>query len=313
MTKSAEDGTHENALEDAVVGDSQVPSGHAWGLDRVSMLVLTLGLLFSCAAFGVGILGTVNVARRSIPTIVAQWATAAEGLDRAANLARQTDEAIATELTEAARPPQIRTETSSAALSQAEPPGDWRLVLSDSFEFNENDWPIFSDSNRFTSHKTQILDGNYRWEARAHQDFVWYVYPSSLQTDDFLTSVEVRKAEGSSGASYGLVFRVNDNSFYRFAISGLQIVSVERHASGRLAQIISRRVSTEIRENDVNLLAIASSGSSFSLFINGEQVGEFEFGNNRLESGFVGLTIGLQTVGESAVIEFDNFELWAPP
>lgn len=281
---------------------------------RAIIIFFALGILSSFFTIAAVMFGTVNVAKWRIPTVVARWTSTVEERARAsATLARQTAIAVEIQMTEAAVPPAGRTATSRANVLQAEPPADWRLVFSDTFESNENDWPIFSDSNTFTTHRTEIVGGIYRWEARAHRQFVWWVHPDIQQTSDFHMSVEVKKAVGGSAATYGVVFRLNNDSYYRFTISDPAIFAVERYASGHWTAMISRSWSTKIRENDVNLLTVASTGSSFSFFINGQQVGEFEFPDSRLERGFVGLTISLPFRGNRAEFWFDNFELWAPP
>lgn len=289
-----------------------LPTGKEFGSSRAVIIFFALGILSSFFSIAAVTFGTVNVANWRIPTVVARWTSTAEERARAAaTLARQTAIASEIQMTETAVPPAGQTATSRADALQAEPPADWRLVFSDTFESNENDWPIFVDSNTFTTHRTEITDGKYRWEARAHRNFVWWVHPDIQQTSDFHMSVEVRKISGARFAEYGVVFRVNDGSYYRFAISDPKIFSVERNASGRFTPMISRSWSTEIRENDVNLLTVASTGSYFSFFINGQRVGEFE--ESRLERGFTGLTIGLDLARDQAVFEFDNFEIWVPP
>ena len=80
---------------------------------------------------------------------------------------------------------------------------------------------------------TQITDGKLRWETRAHQDFVSWVYPGSQQTSDFRMSLEGRKISGAPGGEYVVAFRLENDSYYRFVISDLQIFTVEKYSAGR--------------------------------------------------------------------------------
>jgi hypothetical protein len=137
------------------------------------------------------------------------------------------------------------------------------------------------------------------------------VYPGSQQISDFHFSVQVRRISGNLDGDYGVVFRLKDGSYYRYVISDSGHFSVEKFSSDRWKQLIPMKWSAEIRPYEVNLLTVASSGPYFSFFINGQRVGEVA--DTQLESGFVGLTIGLGQAGHQAVFEFDNVEIWAPP
>lgn len=93
---------------------------------RAVILFFALGILCSFSTIGIGIFGTANVADWRFPTVAARWTARAEERHRAvATLARQTDIAAETKLTETAVPPADRAATSKPAALQAELPANW--------------------------------------------------------------------------------------------------------------------------------------------------------------------------------------------
>jgi hypothetical protein len=281
------------------------------GTYRATLIFFVAGLLCSISAIGIGIFGTTNVAEWAIPTLEARWTARAEERSRVtATAVRQTVVAVQRESTETARPSTDRTATSTAIPMGIDPPADWRLVFSETFPPNTTRWPLFDERDYYTTHKTEVSEGVYRWETLAHRDFVWWAYPDSPQLSDFHLSVEARRLSGTLTGEFGVVMRIQDGDYYRFAISDVQTYSIERYSSDRWRTFSSSRLSTEIKPQEFNRLTVASSGSHFYFFINGQLVDEIE--DDELGQGYIGLTIGLREAGDEAVFEFDNFSIYAP-
>jgi len=65
-----------------------------------------------------------------------------------------------------------------------------------------------------------------------------------------------------------------------------------------------------IRPGGTNRLTVLAEGSHFAFYINEQYVGEAD--DDRLSRGQLGLAIELADAGDTAVFEFDNFEMRAP-
>lgn len=296
--REAEDSTREPA------------SNAAKGSSRAVVVFLLVGLLCSLTAIGIGVFGTVNVGSWAFSTVEARWTAQAE--ERAASTATAARGAqIATEVraTETAQAAAEQSATGTARAARAERPSDWRRVFIDSFTADQHSWPLYDEVDVYTTHKSEIVDGVYRWEALAHRGFVWWIW-GSQPVSDFYLSVEVRRVSGTRTGSSGLVFRLNNRSYYAFVINDSQRFAVMKSTQGRLEDVISWKESDAIQPDGTDVLTVVATGSNFSFFINGQWVAEIE--DVDYEQGRTGLTIGLDRAGEEAVFEFDNFEVWTP-
>ncbi|MEE9288357.1 MAG: hypothetical protein V3U69_02080 [Bacteroidota bacterium] len=186
-----------------------------------------------------------------------------------------------------------------------------KLVLSDSFNANENDWFTGEDSDEYATTNQLVANGKYRWEITAHRDVYAHEVPTVRSVSDFDLTVEAQRISGSENAAYGVVFRlVSDDTFYDFTISDTQTFSFALKEDGEWTTLIDWTSSSAIRPGEVNRLMVTAQGSHFVFSINGQIVGEAD--NGRLQSGTVGLAVDLVDAGDEAVFEFDNLELRAP-
>ena len=64
------------------------------------------------------------------------------------------------------------------------------------------------------------------------------------------------------------------------------------------------------RPGEANRLTVIGRGSHFTFYINDQYVAEAE--DDRLTAGDVGVAVELLDDGDSAVFEFDDFEVRAP-
>lgn len=263
---------------------------------RGVILIFALGLLCSLSAVAIGLFGALNLTGTAISTAAVRRTSTEE-----ARAQRRATQAV--QLAEARL-------TQTAVASRAEPLPGWRLFLSEDFASNTRDWPVFSESNEYASITAEMADGVYRWNADAHRDFVWWAYPDSDETSDFLVRVRGRRVSGTMSGEYGVVFRLSDEAYYRFTVNDLGSFAVERHDSSGWSTMIPKTTSPEIHRGEFNLLTVSGSGDSFAFFINDQLVGHAQ--DARLAEGHIGITIGQGEAGDVAVFEFDDFEIWAP-
>ena len=190
-------------------------------------------------------------------------------------------------------------------------PSRWPLVLSDTFDANEHDWPTGSDPNEFVTNKWRITGGKYRWEVQAHQGVHWYVHPAGGYVSDFYLTVKVQQVSGPRDGGYGVVFRVlNSDNFYFFALRNTQDFIVWRSYRGKWTPLVDWTRSFAIRPGEVNQITVVAQGSHFVFWINDQLVVEAD--DEKLTTGRVGLSMELYEAGDEAIFEFDNFELRAP-
>jgi hypothetical protein len=191
------------------------------------------------------------------------------------------------------------------------PPSEWPLVFSESFDSNENDWPMGKETNNFVENNWTLTGGKYRWIVTAIQDVHWYVYPDIKSVSDFYLSAELQRISGPEDCSYGIAFRVkDDNNFYLFLISDTQYFSVYRINNGIWKTLLDWRYSSAIGPERINRIEMVAQGSHFDFWVNEKLVGAVD--DNLIKTGRNGVTMILYNPGDHAVFEFDNFEVREP-
>jgi tRNA A-37 threonylcarbamoyl transferase component Bud32 len=187
----------------------------------------------------------------------------------------------------------------------------WPVVLSDSFSANENDWPAGDYSDERVAGNRLIANGKYRWEATALDDVIWWSIPEAASVSDFYLTAEARRVSGVEDGQYGVIFRRADRDNYGlFKIEDSQYFKVSLQYEGEWDTVIDWTKSSTIRPDGVNRLTVVGRGSHLTFYINDEYVGEAD--ESRLSGGKTGVAIELVAADDSAVFEFDNFEVRAP-
>ncbi len=132
--------------------------------------------------------------------------------------------------------------------------------------------------------------------------------------DDFAVTVEVTQLAGSPNSSYGLLFRLqNDSAFYRFEITGNGLFVVEK----RLASGEWQRMTEDWLEsgaivqglNQTNRLAVTAEGTRLAFAINDEVVHETQDGT--YAAGKIAVSAGTFNQGGLRVA-FDNLVVRSP-
>ncbi len=187
-----------------------------------------------------------------------------------------------------------------------------RLVLYDTFDSNVNNWEMGETS--YTGAKTtrSISNGKYRWDAKAiTSGFNDKATPRMSAVSDFYVAAEVRRVSGPTSGACGILFRIYDyENLYYFWVNGdgytgFNMLSNNQWATPKYFGSISA-----FTPNGTNALAVRATGTHFAFYINDQYVGEVY--DSTLSSGTVGLAIDLYNAGDTAIFEFDNFELRAP-
>ena len=174
----------------------------------------------------------------------------------------------------------------------------------------KNGWSVGHHSNERLEGLRTIGNGKYRWEVAAREDFIWSSTVKIKNLSDFYLAVDIQHISGPmTSASYGVVFRVDDDDYYLFEIAGGNFCTASLQIGDEWITLIDWTHMNIIKTREVNRLAVVANGSHFLFFINDQYVGEVE--DSRLATGRVGLSTGLWE-GDEAVFEFDNFELRAP-
>jgi len=188
----------------------------------------------------------------------------------------------------------------------------WPVVISDTFTNNKLGWPVDLIRDNSLSVGPKIVQGQYVWTVNVKRGNSYLnLIPTKIQDlDSFYVAVDLKMigAAGDSQYAYGLVFRhlKDDYGFFGlFPDGSFRVLAV--FGSGIYQTVQS--TSTAAHPKAVNRLAVYADGKQFVCEINGEVVYLLE---EDFVPGGVGLGIDALTSADSALIEFDNFEVRAP-
>jgi len=205
------------------------------------------------------------------------------------------------------------TSTAQVARDTTDARSEWPLVLYDSFDSNRNDWPTEEYDDESGARSRFLASGKYRWDIIAKKGVLWQSIPDVESVSDFHLTVDVVQTSGPVDSDYGVLLRLSEDgsSFYLFAIGDNQNFAFFLWQNGEWNYLMGWTETSAIKPGKVNKLTISAQGSHFTLFINDVFVGEIE--DSQLSKGKVGLWVEIRNAGDQAIIEFDDFELRAPP
>jgi hypothetical protein len=210
--------------------------------------------------------------------------------------ATQTAQIRATALAQASR-------TATALAGAASP-----TPFIETFESNNNRWPMGSAEDEYVSSVKSIVNGRYHLELTAKQHMIYLCWPGGrFAFKDFQLTVEGVQIGSQNSSHFGVLFRgVDDSNFYTFEIADGQY-SVWAQVNGVWSAVVEWTWSTAVRWNEVNQLGIRAKGAHLQFFVNGQLVAERD--DSRLSGGGIGLVAGLAHAGDKAVFEFDNLQV----
>ncbi|HEX4966513.1 MAG TPA: protein kinase [Thermoanaerobaculia bacterium] len=207
-----------------------------------------------------------------------------------------------------------QTVAKATTLSKLAEAKSWVPVAVDTFDSAWAWRPVPSPiSDEWGSLARGISNGKYIWGMDASKSVMrWDTRTGVFMGDgDYYLSVEATKTEGAADTSFYLILRDTDSQRYGFTVdigSGEFTFALYDNAWKDLEKGMA---SSSIHAGQTNRLAVLVEGSHYSFFINDTLVGEVTDGT--LRSGTTGVGVGLTKKGDSALVEFDNFELRRRP
>jgi hypothetical protein len=203
------------------------------------------------------------------------------------------------------------TQTFTPSLTPTQSYLDWPVVLSDPFDDGTHGWYEGSDNDEFLKGTVKISDGRYLVDITAVQPVFWALTPTIRNFSDFYLTVDVEKITGPSSSDYGLVFRINSDNKYYFAVAA---ESQEYHLAvlnnNEWTTIITWTSSSQINTSGPNKIGVLAKGASFTFFVNGEMVDQVD--DSAIKIGKMGVGFSLYKAADKIQLAFDNFEVRAP-
>lgn len=186
----------------------------------------------------------------------------------------------------------------------------WPILVSDSFDSNQNIWNTESVSNEDYSYAFNIKEGKYVWSLTSKMGAFIRTYAGVAPVSNFYLSAELKLTKGTYKPDYGLVFRENPvGDFYYFGIYGEGFV-VNIYNNQAWSEIIEYTKSSAILPQEANLLTVIAEESHFMFFINNQFVSEIT--DDRIKEGNAGFGVGFPKGDLQNTFEFDNFILRVP-
>ena len=189
--------------------------------------------------------------------------------------------------------------------------GEWQEIFSEPFDNNDNNWYVDTQDDAYSKITFEIKNGTYRWDALAHQGFIYSVPLSARFVDDFSLSLEVGLGDHTGSNDYRIVFRQDfSGNFYYFGVDTDQMYSLFRYYNGEWSALIDRTSTILMRRDQPNKLTVIAEGDHFMLFINEQFVAE-EY-DDQIKRGTTGLAIEIFEPDQQGIFEFDNVVLRVP-
>jgi hypothetical protein len=195
------------------------------------------------------------------------------------------------------------------ALRRALAASRWPLRMYEDFADNQAGWEVGESEDELSTTRQDVRGGKYRWQAQAREGFGWWSCAPMDALGDFCLTAEARLAEGTAQTEYGVVFRVDGDNCYAFAVREDGHSSVWIEVGEERRTLLEADVNPALRTGEENRLIVVGFGTHFLFLVNEHVVGEVE--DATLPHGKVGLTMGLEKAGDSAVVEFGRFEVRA--
>jgi hypothetical protein len=93
-------------------------------------------------------------------------------------------------------------------------------TLLDSFNNNNNEWPVGSWDTTYSTRKEYIQNGKYCVDIIGKRDVTLFNTLNSQDIEDAEISLDGYKASGTSGSDFAVIFRfVNSSNYYMFGIN----------------------------------------------------------------------------------------------
>jgi hypothetical protein len=198
----------------------------------------------------------------------------------------------------------------------AETQRNWPVVLQEKFTQPDPGWNVGTSNDEFALEDITIANSKYTWKLTSKKSLVSFTFPNLKPQTDMFVSADMQMTSTSSYGDdqAGIIFHVtpvnNSYSFYYFGVTPQGSYLLSMFDGSNWADLISFTPSDQIKNNQVNHLAVSMQGDQILLMINNTVVNSFE--DSRLTSGGAGLGLEITSAGVDATVIFSNFYVRAP-
>ncbi len=194
----------------------------------------------------------------------------------------------------------------------------WPVVFYEPFDGNAAGWKLDSIDDVAKSSTQTIAGGSLTWKlASKNPDYWWWTTAPTDAFGDLSYALRVRRLSGPEGmhASYGLVFRKQGETAYRFLVNdaGQYAVQAYDHARDpKVRDLIGSTRTGLLDAGQFNELRVVAIGSHLTFFINGEHVASVD--DAAFARGNVGFAVlpDPDALNRTIEYDFDDLEVRAP-
>jgi hypothetical protein len=201
--------------------------------------------------------------------------------------------------------------TSKITSAEPEAMSDWELILYETFDDNDNNWPVsYSSDDEYLFYQSDLFQDQYMIFAErksGNRPLVMRLIDYKVGPQ-FHISVEVTQ-EGNANSDCGLIVSTNDEAYVvGFATSAMggEFRVMQREGSGNWDETYGWTTSQAIHPNQVNLLAMMGDSQGLSLYINDQQVGVVDIAGLDVQRLGLSASVGSE---EPVVCYFDNLQV----
>jgi DNA-directed RNA polymerase subunit RPC12/RpoP len=204
--------------------------------------------------------------------------------------------------------------TLAAQNTLAEQQRNWPVVLQEKFAQPGLGWNDGTNNDEYALEEISIANNKYTWKVTSKKSMGSFTFPEMKSQTDMFVSVDMQMTSTSAydDDQAGIIFRASptDHSFYFFGVAPKGSYILSMYDGNNWDDLIQFTPSDQIKENQVNHLAVSIQGNQILLMINDTVVNSFE--DARLSSGGAGLGMEITSAGVDATVIFSNFYVRAP-
>jgi hypothetical protein len=159
---------------------------------------------------------------------------------------------------------------------------------------------------------SSYANGKFSYELNADQGPIYDYYADKELPSDFALQA-IASYKGSNDNAYGMIFRaVADGKFYIFRISGDGFYLVQRADGDELTTLIDWQTSDLIKQDQLaaNTITVVGHGTHYDLFINNQQVDQFD--DDTYSGGSYGVISDNFDTQDPAQFFFDEYTVGTP-
>ena len=204
-------------------------------------------------------------------------------------------------------PSPLHSTASTTSVKSATLPKEWPLVGEETFTEISPGWLAGSYANEHLPRfDLNFVGGKYRWDMEFRNGREKTIDAPYGPATDFYLAVDVKFVAFTPGnITASLLFGRASKKYYGFRISSNKYFALERF-DGTKHEIIISYTPTSINPKESNRIAVAVEDQQIKLYINSKLVGAYK--DSTFTGGKVGISVTGWQSGQSAVVDFDNFE-----